>query len=472
MIRKVLIANRGEIAVRIARACSEMGIRSAGIYSEADRFALHVKKTDEAYHIGDEPLAGYLNPYRLADLAAETGCDAIHPGYGFLSENAEFARACAERGIIFIGPKPDVIHSMGDKTQARLSAIRGGVPVTPGSDGNVKDLEDAVVIAAGIGYPVMLKATSGGGGRGIRKCESEQELRDQYPRVISEATKAFGSADVFIEKCIIAPRHIEVQILADKFGNTIHLFERDCSIQRRNQKLIEIAPSPQLTESQREEVCGLAVQAAKAVGYENAGTVEFLLSQEGKFYFMEMNTRLQVEHTITEEITGVDIVREQIRIASGLPLSYKQSEITMRGFAIQFRVNAEDPQNNFLPSFGKITRYYAPGGPGIRTDAAIYSGYNIPPYYDSMCAKLVCWALTWEEVVARSQRALRDMGIYGIRSTIPYYLEIIQCDDFHKGNFDTSFVETHPELTEYSVKHRPWLVAAAIAAAIGVHTGL
>jgi pyruvate carboxylase subunit A len=472
MIRKVLIANRGEIAVRIARACVEMGIRSVGIYSEADRFALHIKKTDEAYHIGDEPLAGYLNPYRLADIAAEAGCDAVHPGYGFLSENAEFAHACAERGIIFIGPKPDVIHSMGDKTEARLSAIRAGVPVTPGSDGNVKDLEDAAKIAKEIGYPVMLKATSGGGGRGIRKCESEEELRTQYPRVISEATKAFGSADVFIEKCIVAPRHIEVQILADKFGNTVHLFERDCSIQRRNQKLIEIAPSPQLTPAQREEVCALAVKAAKAVGYENAGTVEFLLSQEGKFYFMEMNTRLQVEHTITEQITGIDIVREQIRIASGLPLSYQQSDISMRGFAIQYRVNAEDPQNGFLPSFGKITRYYAPGGPGIRVDAAIYSGYNIPPYYDSMCAKLICWALTWEEAVARSQRALRDMGIYGIRSTIPYYLEIIQSADFHKGNFNTGFVETHPELTDYSVKHRPWLIAAAIAAAIGVHTGL
>ena len=371
MLRKILIANRGEIAVRIIRACAEMGIRSVAIYSEADRFALHVKKADESYCIGSEPLAGYLNTYGLDNLAATTNCDAIHPGYGFLSENAQFARACKERGIIFIGPEADVIHRMGDKTEARKAMIAAGIPVTPGTDGNLESVEEALSVAEKIGYPVMLKATSGGGGRGIRRCDNADELQRNYQRVISEATKAFGSADVFLEKCIVDPRHIEVQILADHHGNAIHLYERDCSIQRRNQKLIEIAPSPQLEEAQRQYIGGLAVLAAKAVGYTNAGTVEFLLDDNDRFYFMEMNTRVQVEHTITETITGVDIIEEQIRVAAGLTLRFKQEEIVRRGYAIQFRINAEDPQNSFLPSFGKISRYYAPGGPGVRTDTAI-----------------------------------------------------------------------------------------------------
>lgn len=471
MLRKILIANRGEIAVRIIRACAEMGIRSVAIYSEADRFALHVKKADESYCIGSEPVAGYLNVYALVDLAAATGCDAIHPGYGFLSENAQFARACTERGLIFIGPKADVIQRMGDKTEARNAMIAAGIPVTPGS-GNLNSIEEALAVSAQIGYPVMLKATSGGGGRGIRRCDSADELQRNYQRVISEATKAFGSAEVFLEKCIVNPRHIEVQILADHHGNTLHLYERDCSIQRRNQKLIEIAPSPQLDEAQRQYLGGLAVLAAKAVGYTNAGTVEFLLDDRGRFYFMEMNTRVQVEHTITEAITGVDIVEEQIRVAAGLPLSSRQEDIVRRGYAMQFRINAEDPKNGFLPSFGRISRYYAPGGPGVRTDAAIYTGYEIPPFYDSMLAKVIVSALTWEDVIKRGERALRDMGLFGIKTTIPYYLEILKHPEFRAADFNTGFVEKYPELVNYSNKPRPEVLASVIAAVMAAHTGL
>jgi pyruvate carboxylase subunit A len=471
MIEKILIANRGEIAVRIVRTCAEMGVTSVAIYTEPDRYALHVKRADEAYFIGEDPLAGYLDPIRIVNLAAETGCDGIHPGYGFLSENAEFARICAERGITFIGPSSEVIARMGDKTEARTSMIAVGVPVTPGSEGNLADLDEALCLAEEIGYPVMLKATSGGGGRGIRRCDSPAELKSQYPRVISEATKAFGSADVFLEKCIVDPKHIEVQILADSQGNAIHLFERDCSIQRRNQKLFEIAPSPQLNEEQRLEIGELAVKAAQAVDYENAGTVEFLVTDEA-VYFMEMNTRVQVEHTITEQITGVDIVREQIRIASGLALSYQQKDIQHRGFALQFRINAEDPKNNFLPSFGKVTRYYAPGGPGVRTDTAIYTGYTIPPYFDSMCLKLIVWALNWDEVLDRGARALADMRLQGVRTTALYYQEILKNPDFRSGVFNTSFVPNHPELLNYSEKRHPSEVALAITAAIAAHAGL
>ncbi|NOT12107.1 MAG: acetyl-CoA carboxylase biotin carboxylase subunit [Methylococcaceae bacterium] len=472
MLRKILVANRGEIAVRIIRACAEMGIRSVAIYSEADRFALHVKKADESYCIGSEPLAGYLNIYGLVNLAATTGCDAIHPGYGFLSENAQFAKACQERGIIFIGPDEQVIRRMGDKTEARTAMKAAGIPVTPGSDGNLDNIEQALAAAEQIGYPVMLKATSGGGGRGIRRCDSADELQRNYPRVISEATKAFGSAEVFLEKCIVNPRHIEVQVLADQHGRCIHLYERDCSIQRRNQKLIEIAPSPQLDEAQRQYIGGLSVIAAKSVGYTNAGTVEFLLDDKDRFYFMEMNTRVQVEHTITETVTGVDIVEEQIRIAAGLPLRFKQEEIVKRGFAIQFRVNAEDPQNSFLPSFGRITRYYAPGGPGVRTDTAIYTGYDIPPFYDSMLAKVIVSAHTWEDTIKRGERALRDMGLFGIKTTIPYYLEILKHPEFRAACFNTGFVDKYPELINYSNKPRPEILASVIAAAMAAHTGL
>ncbi len=472
MFSKILVANRGEIAVRIVRACAEMGIKSVAIYSDADRNALHVKKADEAYNLGPDPVGGYLNAHRIVNIAAAAGCDALHPGYGFLSENPQLAEACARRGIAFIGPSARVIRAMGDKVEARRTMKAAGIPVVPGSDGSLRSLDEAVNLAQEIGYPVMLKATSGGGGRGIRRCGSEDELRRAYERVVSEATKAFGSADVFMEKAVINPRHIEVQVLGDSHGNVIHLFERDCSIQRRHQKLVEIAPSPQLNEEQRRYVCDLGVRAARATGYENAGTVEFLLDANGRFYFMEMNTRLQVEHTITEQITGVDIVQEQIRVADGEPLSYRQEDIAHRGYAIQFRINAEDPKNDFLPNFGRITRYYAPGGPGVRTDAGIYTGYEFPRYYDSMCAKLIIWALTWDKAVARAQRALKDMGVQGVKTTIPYHLEILKTPEFRAARFDTGFVEQHPELINYSARRPPAHLAAAIAAAVAAHHGL
>ena len=355
MRKKILIANRGEIAVRIIRACAEAGITSVARYADADRHALHVRKADEAYNIGPETIAGYLNAHRIVNLAVAAGCDALHPGYGFLSENPLLAEICRLRHVRYIGPDARVISRMGNKVEARKAMIEAGIPVVPGSDGNLENLDAAVSLAAEIGYPVMLKATSGGGGRGIRRCNSEPELRKYYDRVLSEAAKAFGQADVFMEKCIVRPRHIEVQVLADAHGQCIHLFERDCSIQRRHQKLIEIAPSPQLDETQREYLGEMAVRAAKAVHYENAGTVEFLLDDDGNFFFMEMNTRLQVEHTVTEAITGIDIVQEQIHIADGQPLRYAQSDIQRRGFAMELRINAEDPTNVFLQSLGKIT---------------------------------------------------------------------------------------------------------------------
>ena len=472
MIRKILIANRGEIAVRIVRACAEMGITSVAIYAEPDRHSLHVKKADEAYNIGPDTVAGYLNVHRIVNLAVATGCDALHPGYGFLSENPRLAEICASRGITFIGPPASVIRNMGDKIEARKCMQSAGVPVVPGSDENLPDVEAALSLAEEIGYPVMLKATSGGGGRGIRRCDNPAELRHNYDRVLSEATKAFGSADIFLEKCVVNPRHIEAQILADTHGNVVHLFERDCSIQRRHQKLIEIAPSPQISPEQRQYIGELAVKAAKATNYVNAGTVEFLMDSDDRFYFMEMNTRLQVEHTITEQITGIDIVREQIRIASGLQLHYTQDQIQYRGFAMEFRINAEDPQHDFLPSFGRITRYFAPGGPGVRMDGAIYTGYYIPPYYDSMCAKLIVWALEWEELLNRSQRALHDIVLYGVKTTIPYQLEILRNPEFRYGHFNTGFVEQHPELINYSTRRPPRQLAAAIAASLVAHMGM
>jgi pyruvate carboxylase subunit A len=472
MIRKILIANRGEIAVRVIRACHELDIRSVAIFSEADRFALHVKKADEAYCIGAEELAGYLNPHRIVGMALETGCDAIHPGYGFLSENPGLAAACAARGLVFIGPDADTIRLMGDKTRARRMMIEAGVPVTPGSEGNVESLDLALAEAERIGYPVMLKATSGGGGRGIRRCGDPKELRQNYERVVSEATKAFGNAEVFLEKCIVRPRHIEVQVIGDHHGHVVHLYERDCSIQRRNQKLIEVAPSPQLTPAQREHVGQLAVRAAQAARYRNAGTVEFLLTASGEFYFMEMNTRIQVEHTVTEEITGLDLVQEQIRVAEGQALSFRQEDVHIQGYAMQMRINAEDPKNGFLPSYGRITRYYAPGGPGVRVDTAIYTGYEIPPYYDSMCAKIIVHGRTWPDVVARGRRALSDIGIGGVRTTIPFYREILDHPDFRTGRFDTGFIQDHPELLDYSLKSGRSEAVLAIAAAIAAHVGL
>ncbi len=472
VIRKILIANRGEIAVRIIRACSEMGITSVAVYTDADRHGLHVKKADEAYYIGPDSLYGYLNVHRLVNLARAAGCDAVHPGYGFLSENPQLAENCERYGIRFIGPPAEVIRRMGDKIEARNTMIAAGVPVVPGSEGNLADVDEALALADDIGYPVMLKATTGGGGRGIRRCDNDEELKRNYARVLSEATKAFGNAEIFMEKAVVNPRHIEVQVLADTHGNTVHGFERDCSIQRRHQKLIEIAPSPQLDNAQRSYIGELAVRAAQAAGYVNAGTVEFLMDAEDNFYFMEMNTRLQVEHPVTEMITGMDIVQEQIRIASGKPLQYQQADIGIRGFAMEFRINAEDPKNDFLPCFGRITRYFAPGGPGVRTDGAIYTGYQIPPHYDSMCAKLIVWALNWDDLLRRGQRALNDIGVYGVKTTIPYHQAILRSEDFRSGRFDTGFVEAHPELVNYSTRRPTREVTAVIAAAIAAHRGL
>jgi pyruvate carboxylase subunit A len=472
LIKKLLIPNRGEIAVRIIRACAELGITSVVTYTDVDRHALHVKKADEAYTVGADPLAGYLNARRIVALARATGCDALHPGYGFLSENPRLAERCERYGICFVGPPADVIRRLGDKIEARHTMQAAGIPTVPGSEGSLRGLDEALRLAEHIGYPVMLKATAGGGGRGIRRCNSALELRRNYERVVSESQKAFGSTAIFLEKCVINPRHIEVQILADHQGNAIHLFERDCSIQRRHQKLIEIAPSPQLSEKQRNKIGRLAVKACQAVGYRNAGTVEFLLDEKGHFYFMEMNTRLQVEHPVTEAITGIDIVQEQLLIAAGRPLSYQQKEIQYRGYAMELRINAEDPQNDFLPSFGRITRYYAPGGPGVRVDGAIYTGYDLPPYFDSLCVKLTVWAMTWETALNRAQQVLHDIGIYGIKSTIPYYRKILASPDFRRGAFNTAFVDTHPELLNYSADTREPELAAVVAAAIAAHMGV
>ena len=472
LINKILIANRGEIAVRVVRACNEMGIKSVAIYSDADKNALHVKKADEAYSLRGKPLEVYLNPNKIANLALSLGCDAVHPGYGFMAEDPLFSRRCARRGVKFIGPSPEIIEKMGDKTAARQTMIAAGVPVVPGSNGNVASAAEAVEIAAGIGYPIMLKATNGGGGRGIRRCENADEIRTNFNRVVSEASKAFGSSEVFLEQCIISPRHIEVQIIGDRHGNICHLYERDCSIQRRNQKLVEIAPSPQLTPQEREQVCAYAVQAARAVDYVNAGTVEFLHDNKRNFYFMEMNTRLQVEHPVTETITGIDLVQEQIRVAAGLPLSFTQEEVGWRGSSIEFRINAEDPKHNFSPSFGRITRFYSPGGPGVRLDSAIYTGYVIPPYYDSLCAKLTVWALDWQAARRRGLRALQDMTISGVKTTTPYYLAILRHERLIAAEFDTSFVEKHPELTEYEDKPPREDLALALAAAVVANAGV
>ena len=466
MISRLLIANRGEIAVRVIRACAEMGVRSVAVYSKADRNALHVKKADEAFSVGDDPLAGYLDAHKIVNLAVERKCDAIHPGYGFLSENPLLAKLCRRLGVRFVGPPSEVIAQMGDKVAAREAMKRAGVPVVQGSDGPAHNAEDAARVAAQIGYPVMLKAVAGGGGRGIRACENESETRRNFARVASEAGKSFGNPAVFVEKRVRNPRHIEVQVLADDYGGVVHLFERDCSIQRRNQKLIEIAPSPQLSEALREKICAAAVRAARAANYRNAGTVEFLLDEDGDFRFLEMNTRLQVEHPVSEQITGVDIVQEQIRVASGRPLSVAQDEIGFRGYAMELRVNAEDPQNGFAPSFGRVTRYYAPGGPGVRTDGAIYTGYVIPPYYDSLCAKLIVWALTWPGVIERGRRALADMRVAGVKTTAPYYRQILSHEDFRGGRFNTGFVEAHPELLRYPAERPRGDLVLALAAAV------
>ncbi|TAL66010.1 MAG: acetyl-CoA carboxylase biotin carboxylase subunit [Legionella sp.] len=468
MFKKILVANRGEIALRIVRACKELGVAAVTIHSEADRYALHVKRASHSHCLSKNPLEAYLNGPKIIECAKSAGCEAIHPGYGFLSENAEFAAACERAGIVFIGPTSEVIATMGSKIAARAAMQKAGIPTVPGSPDNLASVEEAIQYAKTIGFPVLLKATFGGGGRGIRLCQDEEQIRQQFARVQSEASKSFGNAQLYMEKYIENPRHIEVQILADQHGSVLHLYERDCSVQRRHQKLVEIAPALNLHKKTRELLYAYAVKAAKEVGYTNAGTVEFILDKNNEIYFLEMNTRLQVEHPVTEQITGIDIVQQQIRIAAGEKLSMSQEQLFTSGYAIEFRINAEDPQNDFLPSFGRITRYYAPGGPGVRTDSAIYTGYSIPPDYDSLCAKLTVWALDWPGVLSRARRALEEMRMFGVKTTIPYYLEMLKSEEFKHGLFNTGLVEAHPEWLKYSNKSLPQHKAAIIAAAIAL----
>ncbi|MCG3113641.1 MAG: acetyl-CoA carboxylase biotin carboxylase subunit [Candidatus Manganitrophus sp. SB1] len=470
MFKKILIANRGEIALRIIRACKELSIPTVAIHSEADATTLYVKKADEACLIGPGPIEGYLNIYRIIDLAKQKGVDAIHPGYGFLAENPEFAQACQESGLTFIGPPAAAIRAMGDKVSARQKMKEIGVPIVPGLVEPIASLHDAASFADEIGYPVMLKASAGGGGRGLRICKEREELKKLFPIAQAEAKASFGKGAVYLEKYIHAPHHIEFQILADKQGNVIHLGERDCSIQRRHQKLIEIAPSLLLDERLRREMGEAAVAAARSVGYTSAGTIEFLVDSSRRYYFLEMNTRIQVEHTVTEEITGVDLVKEMIRIAAGRPISIPQEQVFLRGHAIECRINAEDPQKNFIPTPGKITAYYSPGGIGVRIDGNVYAGYVVPPYYDSLLAKLTVRARTWDGAVQRMRRALDEYVIRGVKTTIPFYKRIMEDPDFQTGHFDTTYIDSHFDKLNVAADYFRMDKMLAIAAAIAAHS--
>ncbi|QHT60440.1 acetyl-CoA carboxylase biotin carboxylase subunit [Paenibacillus lycopersici] len=441
---KILIANRGEIAVRIIRACRELGIETVAVYSTADRDSLHVRLADEAYCIG--PVASkdsYLNLTNIMSVATLTNCDAIHPGYGFLAENADFAEICESCGVTFIGPSPMAISKMGDKAVAKSTMKAADVPIIPGSDGLVEDMDDAIRVAREIGYPVIIKATAGGGGKGIRIAEDEESLVSQIATAQQEAQKAFGNAGVYLEKYLTGMKHVEIQIMADKHGNAVHLFERDCSIQRRRQKLVEEAPCPVLSPALRERMGQAAVRAALAVNYAGAGTLEFLLGPDGNFYFMEMNTRIQVEHPVTEMITNVDLIKEMISVAEGNPLSFAQEDLHINGWAIECRINAEDSERGFMPSPGEIQFYLPPGGLGVRVDSGAYPGYKISPHYDSMIAKLIVWGATREDAIARMKRALSEFAIDGIRTTIPFHLKLLNHPKFIKGNFDIKFLEEH-----------------------------
>ncbi|PCN42656.1 acetyl-CoA carboxylase biotin carboxylase subunit [Brevibacillus laterosporus] len=444
MFQKILIANRGEIAVRVIRACRELGIQTVAVYSEADREALHVKLADEAYCIG--PTASkdsYLNMASIMSVATKVGADAIHPGYGFLAENADFAEICSACNITFIGPDPEAITGMGDKSTAKDTMKRAGVPTVPGTDGLIESIAEALDTAKEIGYPVMVKATAGGGGRGMRVAVDDEDLEKAIRQAQNEAKTAFGNAGVYLEKFVEGPRHVEIQIMGDKHGNVVYLGERDCSIQRRHQKLVEEAPSPALSQELRKQMGEAAVAAAQAVNYHGAGTVEFLLDKHGQFYFMEMNTRIQVEHPVTEMITGIDLIKEQISVAYGNQLSFTQDDIVLNGWSIECRINAENPAKGFMPSPGKIEGYLAPGGFGVRIDSAVYPGYPIPPYYDSMIAKVIVWGKTREEAIERMKRALQELMIEGVHTTIPFHLKLLEHDVFISGQFDTKFLETY-----------------------------
>jgi acetyl-CoA carboxylase biotin carboxylase subunit len=439
---KILIANRGEIAVRIIRAAHELGLETVAIYSEADRDALFVRYADQAVCIGPPPLAeSYLYYQNILAAAKSTGADAIHPGYGFLSENASFAEACRVLNIVFIGPHPMAIRKMGDKAMAKKIMREAGVPVVPGSEGVLASFTEAKSLAEDIGFPVIIKASAGGGGRGMRIVTEKKELENAFNSASNEAQKAFGDASVYLEKFVQDPKHIEIQVLGDKHGHAVHFFERDCSVQRRHQKLLEEAPSPILDEATRSAMSAIAVKAALSVRYDSVGTIEFIYDiKEKAFYFIEMNTRIQVEHPVTEMITRIDLIKHQIQVAAGELLSLNQDQIIKSGHAIECRINAEDPDNNFMPQSGTLSQYIVPGGPGVRVDSGVYPGYAIPPYYDSMIAKLIVWGDTRKDAVARMKRALREFVIEGVKTTIPFHLQILQNKDFLSGNYTTGFI--------------------------------
>ena len=441
-IGKLLIANRGEIALRILRSCREMGIATVAVYSTVDKNALHVQLADEAVCVGDSPSSkSYLNIPNILAAATSRGVDAIHPGYGFLAENDRFAEMCGDHGLIFVGPSPHAIRSMGDKSTAKSTMQKVGVPTVPGSEGLLDSVSDASHLASEMGYPVMIKATAGGGGRGMRLVGHADELDNLFKAAQGEAEAAFGNPGLYMEKFIDRPRHVEVQILADRFGNVVHLGERDCSIQRRHQKLLEESPSPALDDHLRIKMGEAAVAAAKSINYEGAGTVEFLLDRQENFYFMEMNTRIQVEHPVTELVTGMDLISEQLRIAGGEKLQFSQSEIKLEGHAIECRINAEDPSHNFRPSPGKITGWLPPGGPGVRVDSHVYTGYDIPPFYDSLIGKLIVWGRDREAALKRMERALNECAVTGITTTIDFHLTLLKRKEFIKGDVHTKFVE-------------------------------
>lgn len=473
MIKKILIANRGEIAVRIIRACRELGMQSVAVYSEADRQALHVRYADEAYLLGPAPARdSYLRIDKIIEIAKKTKSEAIHPGYGFLAERADFSQACFDEGLVFIGPKSTAIAAMGDKAIARATVSSAGVPVVPGTEGegSLHD-EDLLSIAPEIGFPLLIKATAGGGGKGMREVKSLDEMPLLLQSARREAEASFGDGNVYLEKLIEDARHIEFQILADQFGNTIHLGERECSLQRRHQKLLEESPSPFITgdDELRERMGDVAVRAAQAIGYVNAGTIEFLVDKEKNFYFLEMNTRLQVEHPVTEMVTGMDIVKEQIRIARGRQLRYEQSDISINGWAVECRINAEDPYNEFLPSTGKINHILLPTGPGVRVDTGVYPGFEISPYYDSLISKLIVWGETRAEAILRMRRSLEEYKIIGVRTNIPFHQNLMDSTRFLGGQYDTRFVEERFSMELYEDLKDALPDVAALVATLVAH---
>lgn len=469
--KKVLIANRGEIAVRVIRACRDLGISPVAVYSEADKNSRHVSMADEAYCIGPAPSGeSYLKIKNIIEAAKKSGAEAVHPGFGFLSENADFANSVLEAGLVWIGPSPKAIHSMGDKTFAKRAVTAAGVPCSPGKNEPLKDVDDLKSVLRNIGYPVILKAAAGGGGRGMRVIRKPEEIEDAFNNCQREALSYFGNSDVFCERFIERPRHVEIQILADSKGKTVHLFERDCTIQRRNQKLIEEAPSSYISEATRAEMGRVAVKAAQSVGYVNAGTCEFILESPDKFYFMEMNTRIQVEHPVTEAITGVDLVQWQLKVAAGEELSFEQKDLSIRGWAFEARINAEDPFNGFRPSAGEIHELELPAGPGVRVDTHLYKGYQIPTHYDSMIAKIIVHGQTRSDAMAKLFRALGETVIDGIDTTIPYHQALLKSAAFTSGEYTTRFVEENESLLKDFESHQsPLSQDAALAAALKIH---